>query len=62
MAADTEFDAGASEMQALAGEDMLRALVRTLVQESMEEEVAVHLGAKRHVRTPERRVCRLSWL
>lgn len=55
MAADTEFDACASGMQALAGEDVLRALVRTLVQELMEEEVEVHLGAKRHVRTPERR-------
>lgn len=55
MAAEKQFGVGAGEMQAWAGEDVLGALVRKVLQEVLEEEMDAHLGAKRHERGEERR-------
>jgi transposase-like protein len=55
MAAKKQFAVGTGEMQAWAGEDVLGALVRKLLQEVLEEEMDAHLGAKRHERGEERR-------
>jgi putative transposase len=55
MAAEKKFAVKDVEMQAWAGEDSLRAMVRTLMQESMEDEVRAYLGAERHERTEDRR-------
>lgn len=55
MAAKKEFAVGSSEMQAWAGEDVLGALVRKLLQGVLEEEMEAHIGAKRHERGDGRR-------
>lgn len=55
MAAKRKFAVSGAEMQAWADEDQLRAMVRTLFQEVMEEEVAAHVGAPRYERCTERR-------
>ena len=43
-----------SEIQVAADEDVLREMVRTMIQSVMEEEVGVHVGAGRHERNTER--------
>jgi transposase-like protein len=55
MAAKKKFAVSGASMQAWAGEDALREMVRTLMQELMTEEVEAHLGARRHERTEGRR-------
>lgn len=56
MAAEKKFAVGEAQMQAwLDEEDALGPMVRTMVQEALEEEMERHLGAKRHERGEQRR-------
>jgi putative transposase len=54
MAKQKNFDGYLGEIQAHADEDMLKTMVRMMIQEVMEEEIARHLGAERHERVEGR--------
>lgn len=54
MAAQKNCDGYLAEIQAGSDGDMLQAMLRMMMQEVMEAEIARHLGADRHVRTEGR--------
>lgn len=54
MATKKQSEEYASEIQAHVDGDLLRSIVRTMVQSVLEEEMALHVGAARHERNAER--------
>jgi transposase-like protein len=55
MAADGKYSSFLQALQGEAEQDVLRAMVRVVIQELMHEEVAQHLGAEPHERTRSRK-------